>query len=113
MNHVLFLVCALIFTFGINYAYAEPLEVNATVLTSDDTSATIQLTWNLDTSVVKYEVGCVSCMPSVSIFSTSDSVMLYDVTTFPNTFKALLYVVAYDSHDEIVDAKQILLDVIK
>ena len=113
MNRVLFLACALIFAFGINHAYAELLEVNATVLASDDTSATIQLTWNLDTSIAKYEVGCVSCMPSVSIFSTSDNVMLSDVTPFPNTFKALLYVVAFDSHDEIVDAKQILLDILK
>lgn len=113
MNHVLFLVSTLVFALGINYAYADPLEVTTTLLTSDGTSATIQLTWNLDASVTQYEVGCVSCMPSISTFSTSDSVMLSDITPFPNTFNALLYVVAYDSHDEIVDAKQILLDIIK
>ena len=98
---------------GVGYAYAEPLSVNIEIIEYTGNSATVQMTWNDDPSVSKYEIGCVSCSPNVSEISMGDSITLNNVSTFPNTSNALLYVVAYDSQDEIVDAKQILIDVTK
>ena len=98
---------------GIGYAYAEPLSVNIEIIEYTGNSATVQMTWNDDPYVSKYEIGCVSCSPSISKISVDNNITLNEVSTFPNTSNALLYVIAYDSQNEIVDAKQILVDVTK
>jgi len=36
-----------------------------------------------------------------------------NVTAFPNSPIAMLYIIAYDSNDEIINAKQILVDIKK
>ena len=96
--------------FGIGTAYAEPIEdVTVTVLESDGVSGTVQATWNDDSSVAKYEIGCVSCMPNTSEFTTETSLVLEDVSPFPNTSNVMLYLIAYDAQDEIIHAKQILV----
>ena len=112
MNRILLVVPVLAVLLGINSAHAEPLEVSTLILKSDDSSADIELSWSLDTRASKYEVGCVSCGTGITEFSTTDSVIFYNVTPFPNTQNALLYVIAYDYQEEIVNAKQILLDII-
>lgn len=102
INHIqkfLFVIPALLFVFGIGYAHAELLDnASITVLEFEGGSATVQITWNSDVTVAKYEAGCVSCMPNISEFSSEDdSMILNNVTPFPNTSNALLYLIAYDS----------------
>lgn len=105
------MVPALLFVFGINYAHAEPLDnVSITILEFHVDSATVQMTWDHNETVTKYEAGCVSCMPNISEFSYVDSITLDNVTPFPNTSNAMLYLVAYDLQDEIIEARQILVD---
>ena len=92
-------------------AYAEPLEsVDVTVIEYEDGQASIQVDWNFDENALKYEIGCVSCMPNTSKFVSSDGVVLNQVTSFPNSSSAMLYLIAYDSQDEILNAKQLLID---
>jgi len=111
MNGFILTMPIFLVVLGIGYAYAEPLSVNVEIIEYADDSATVKMTWNDDPSVFKYEIGCVSCSPNVSEISMDNNITLNDVSTFPNTSNALLYVIAYDSEDEIVDAKQILIDV--
>lgn len=95
-------------------AHAEPLEkIKTSVLDYDEnnSSAIILLSWNLDETVAKYKVGCVSCMPNSEGFTTEKSFTMNDVTPLPNSSKAVLYVIAYDSDEEITSAKQILVDI--
>ena len=113
MNSFIFAVPLFLAVLGIGYAYAEPLSINVEIMEYTGNSATIQMTWNNDPTVSKYEIGCVSCSPNVSEVSPDNNIILYDVSTFPNTSNALLYIIAYDSQDEIIDAKQILIDVAK
>ncbi len=80
------------------------------VLNYDGVSATVKIKWNSDV-VVKYEIGCVSCMPNISEITLENNITLDNVTPFPNTKNAMLYIIAYDSNDEIVDAKQILVNI--
>ena len=110
MNKLLFLLPLLAVTFGM--AYAEPLETLETEVTSEgDESATVKLTWNTDVTVEKYEVGCVSCIPNTSEYSSDTEFVLNDVTALPNSSNALLYVIAYDSSEKIITAKQIIVDI--
>ena len=96
---------------GVNFAYAEPLEnVQTSVLSFNGTTASIQLTWNHNTSAAQYEIGCVSCVPNISELTSESDITINNVTPFPNSTNALLYIVSYDSDDEIVDAKQIFLN---
>ncbi|HEY4680834.1 MAG TPA: hypothetical protein VIH04_06175 [Nitrosarchaeum sp.] len=112
MNRILLLIP--FFVFGIGTAYAEPLEyVQALVLDHEDNYATVQLDWNRDGTVKKYEIGCVSCIPNVVEFSTEDIFTMKNVTAFPNSSNAMLYIIAYDSNDEIINAKQILVNIKK
>lgn len=105
------LVIPVILFFGIGFAHAESLvDVSVAVLEYDGNSATIETVWNHDETVTKYEMGCVSCMPNISEFTSTDSIMLNNVTSFPNTSNAMLYLITYDSNDEIINAKQILVD---
>ena len=110
MNKLLFLLPLLAVTFGM--AYAEPLEtIDSEVIVDDDGSTSVQLGWNNNDTAEKYEVGCVSCIPNVSEFTSDDLFVLNDVTTLPNSSNVLLFVIAYDSDDEIIGAKQIIVDI--
>ena len=93
-------------------AYAEPLEdIQTSVLDYDGNSATVLLDWNGDETIEKYEVGCVSCIPNIVQYTTNNDLTLDDVTAFPNTSNAMLYIISYDTNDEIINAKQILVNI--
>jgi len=101
---------ALLLAFGMGYAYAEPLDdTSVTVLNYDGISATVKIEWNPDESVTEYKIGCVSCMPNTLEITDESNITLDNVTPFPNTSKAMLYMIAYDSNDEIINAKQIFV----
>lgn len=104
------MIPALLLVFGMGYAHAEPLEdTSVTILDYDGISATVKIEWNPDESVTKYKIGCVSCMPNTLEITSENNIILNDVTPFPNTPKAMLYMIAYDSNDEIINAKQIFV----
>ena len=91
-------------------ASAEPLEeIAASVSDFDGVSATVAISWNHDDGAASYEVGCVSCNPNTSEPTTHDSAELQGVTPFPNSQSAMLYVIAYDSENEIIGAKQLII----
>ena len=101
----------LLFAFGVGFAYAEPLdEINAIILNLNGASATVEMKWDHDDMVTKYEIGCVSCMPNITDFTTENNITLSNVTSFPNTINAMLYIIAYDVNDEIIHAKQLLVN---
>ena len=111
MAKTLLMLSALLLVFGMGFAYAEPLDdASVTVLNYDGISATLEIEWNSDEAVTKYEIGCVSCMPNTLEMISESSIILDDVTAFPNTTNAMLYMIAYDSNDEIINAKQILVN---
>ena len=92
-------------------AYAEPLErVDSVILDYNGHDATVELSWNNEKKKKKYELGCVSCSPNTKFVSTENDFVMKDVSPFPNTSKALLYIIAFDSDDEIISAKQIMID---
>ena len=96
---------------GFNQAYAYSLEeITITVLEYDDSTASVQLGWNDDESIKQYEIGCVSCMPNLSEFTSNDNITFNNVSPLPNTSSATMYIIAFDSDDQIIDAKQILVD---
>ena len=108
MNRILWLIP--VFVFGMPMAYAEPLDiVNSSVMEYDGNSATVHLNWNHDEIVKKYEVGCVSCIPNFSEETTLDEIILENVMSISDG-NALLYVIAYDNDNEIIAAKQIILE---
>jgi hypothetical protein len=49
-------------------------------------------------------------MPNISEFSLEDSINLDGVTPFPNSSNAMLYLIAYNLQDQIIDARQFLVD---
>jgi hypothetical protein len=109
MNKILFLIPLVLFA-GMGLAYAEPLEdVKADILKSNG-SATVQLSWNSDRDAAKYEIGCVSCNPNIAKNAVGNSYTLSNITTFPNSSFAMLYLIAYDSENVLINAKQIILD---
>lgn len=111
MNRLLFVIPALLFVFGMSYAHAQSSNnVDIVILEYDGDLATVQMTWNDDETVVKHEAGCVSCMPNVSEFTSKNSIILNDVSHFPNTSNAMLYFISYDSQDNIVHAEQIIVN---
>ena len=97
--------------FGLlNTAYAQPLEdVTTTILEFEDFTASVQLIWNHDDSVSNYEIGCVSCIPNFSENTIHDEIVLENITFLKNG-SALLYIIAYDNNDEIITAKQMMLN---
>ena len=109
---IFFALPVLLFTVGMmQYSYAEPFDgMNATVLGFDENSAQIQLVWNSDETVSNYTVGCVSCMPNIVQSTTESNVIVENVTAFPNSSIAMLYVIAYDVENEVLNAKQIILN---
>ncbi len=109
MVKTLLMLPALLLVFGMGFAYAEPLDdASVTVLNYDGISATLKMEWSPDETVTKYEIGCVSCMPNTLEMTSESSIILGNVTSFPNTSNAMLYIITYDLDDEIINAKQIL-----
>ena len=109
----LFLLLPLI-VFGMGMAYAEPLEeIQTSVIEFSNNTATVQIAWNEDDSVASYQIGCVSCFPNISESTTENSIVLENVTPFPNGSIAVLYGLAYDVENNIVAAKQIFVDLIQ
>lgn len=106
---LLFVIAGLIIVSHSSYdAFAQPLQkVNADVIEFNGKFATIEISWN-DNGASYYEAGCVSCMPNLSDATTENMIILNDVTAFASG-DALLYVIAYDDSDEIISAKQIML----
>jgi hypothetical protein len=108
------LLTLLVLTVGVistNQAFAEPLDnVRTSVSNYDGDSATVKITWNSDDSAKNYKVGCVSCTPNVVEFTTGIDMTLYSVTPFPNGSSALLYVISYDSQNNIITAKQLIVN---
>lgn len=108
MNRILWLIPIIVF--GVPMAYAEPLEiVNSSIMEYDGNFATVQLNWNHDEIVKKYEVGCVSCIPNFSEETTFNEIILDNIRSISDG-NALLYVIAYDNDNEIIAAKQIILE---
>ena len=106
-----FALSALLFVAGIGYSYAEPFDtLKASVLESDGDSAVVQLTWHANESVSHYDVGCVSCVPNTVQSTIPPNIVLESVTPFPNSSTAMLYVLAYNSENEVIQATQIILN---
>lgn len=106
----LFVIASIFLIASFNTVYAQPLDdVSTTILESEDSDVSVQLTWNHDDVISNYEIGCVSCIPNFSESTVNDEIVLQNVTSLKNGL-AILYVIAYDSNDEIVVAKQILVD---
>ncbi len=94
-----------------NEVFAEPLDIVKTSISNyDGDSATVKITWNHDDSSKNYKIGCVSCTPNIVEFTTSDSKSIHNVTPFPNGPFALLYVISYDSENNIITAKQLIVN---
>ena len=106
----LFVIASVFLIASLDTVYAQPLdEVATTVLESENSVASVQLTWTHDDAVSDYEVGCVSCIPNFSENTTADEIVLQNVTSLENGL-AIFYIIAYDSNDEIIVAKQVLLE---
>ena len=109
MKKLFFLASLLVFSTSM--AFAEPLDsIDTSILEYSEDKAALQVTWNFDESVQRYEVGCVSCMPNTIEQTSENSIVVYDVSALPNSSMALLYVIAYDSNDEVYTAKQVVVE---
>jgi len=94
-----------------NPAFAESLEnIQTSVLNYDGNSATVKIIWNHDDQATNYKIGCVSCNPNTEKSTTGDSITFNNVTPFPNSSTAMLYVITYDSENKIISAKQLIVD---
>lgn len=94
-----------------NEAFAEPLDTVRTFVSNyDGDSASVKITWNHDSDAKNYKIGCVSCNPNIVEYTTSDIIMINNVTAFPNSSFAMLYVITYDSQNEIISAKQLIVN---
>lgn len=110
MNPVygMLLIISVVSLMGLDTVHAQPFEeVNSDILYFDGTFATIGISWN-DDGTSYYEAGCVSCMPNLSETTTENSIILSNITPLSDG-KALLYVIAYDVYDEIISAKQVIV----
>ena len=95
-----------------NPAFAESLDnIQISVSDFDGNSATVKITWNHDDQATNYKIGCVSCNPNIEKFTSSDSATLNNVTPFPNSSNAMLYVITYDSENKIISAKQLIVNI--
>ncbi len=109
MRKLVFLLPLLVF--GMGLAYAEPLgNIQTSVLDYTDNSATVQITWDADDDVSSYKIGCVSCFPNIVESTTGNSIIISDVTPFPNGSMAMLYGLAYDIENNLISAKQIFVN---
>ena len=94
-----------------NQAFAEPLDtVRTSVSNYNEDSATVKISWNDDNSAKNYKIGCVSCTPNIVKYTSSDDMTLNNVTPFPNGSYAMLYVISYDSQNNILSAKQLIVN---
>ncbi len=95
-----------------NPAFAESLDnIRTSVSNYDGNSATVKITWNHDDDLTtNYKIGCVSCNPNTEKFTTGNSITLNNVTPIPNSSNAMLYVITYDSDNEIISAKQLIVN---
>ena len=94
-----------------NQAFAEPLEsVRTSVSNYNRDSATVKINWNNDSSAKNYKIGCVSCTPNIVKYTSSDNITLENVTPFPNGSYAMLYVISYDFQNNILSAKQLIVN---
>lgn len=110
MNKFLFLIPLLLST-GISFAYGEPLDdVMTEIVEFNDDSVTIKISWNQDDTVFQYEIGCVSCSPNISEITTENNIILNNITSIGDESMTLLYVIAYDSNNEIINAEQIFVE---
>ena len=106
----LFVIASIFLITSLNNVYAQPLnDVTTTILESEDSDVSVQLTWNHDDAVSDYEIGCVSCIPNFSENIVDDEIVLQNVTSLENGL-AIFYIIAYDNNDEIIMVKQILLE---
>ena len=109
MKTILLLLPLLAVGFGM--ANAEPLEgVQTTVLDYTNSTATIEISWNSDDGVSSYQIGCVSCFPNTVESTSENTIVISDVTPFPNGSIAMLYGLAYDFENQILAAKQIFVN---
>ena len=100
----------LLFVSGMGFAFAEPLDgIQTEMLEFDGNSATIEISWNYDELVSEYEIGCVSCSPNFSETTAKDSIILSNLTSIGDNSTVLLYLIAYDFENEIVEAEQIFV----
>ncbi len=110
MNRILFLIPFLLFA-GMGLAYAQPLaDIEVDILDYTNDAATAKISWNADQAATKYEIGCVSCIPNITKHTTGNSFTLSNITVLPNSSYAVLYLLAYDSENELINAKQVILD---
>jgi len=94
-----------------NPAFAESLDnIRTSVWNYDGNSATVKITWNHDGKATNYKIGCVSCNPNTEKFTTGNSITFNNVTPFPNSSHAMLYVIIYDSENKIISAKQLIVN---
>jgi len=106
----LFAIASIFLIASLNTVYAQPLDdVTATILESENSGISVQLTWNHDDAISNYEIGCVSCIPNFSENTVNDEIVLQNVTSLENGL-TIFYVIAYDSNDEILVVKQVLLE---
>ncbi len=109
MRNLVFLLPLLIFSVGV--AYAEPFEnIQTTVLDYTNDTATIKITWDQDENASSYQLGCVSCFPNIIKSTSENSIIISNVTPFPNGSIAMLYGLAYDFENKMITAKQIFVD---
>ena len=109
MRNLVFLLP--LFVFGIGTAHAEPLEnLQTSVLDYTNNTATVQITWNADETASSYQIGCVSCFPNIVESTSGTSISIRNVTPFPNGSMAMLYGLAYDIENNLIAAKQILIN---
>ncbi|NIM25572.1 MAG: hypothetical protein GTN35_05280 [Nitrososphaeria archaeon] len=112
MKKLLFLLPLLVVGMGV--AYAEPFtNIQTSVLDYSNNTATIQITWNADESVSSYQIGCVSCFPNTAESTSENSIIVSNVTPFPNSTIAMLYGIAYDVENQIMTAKQIIVNLVQ
>jgi len=110
MNKFLLLI-PLLLSAGVSLAYAEPIdEIVTEILEFNDNAATVKISWSQDDAVFQYEIGCVSCSPNISEITTENSIILDNITSIGDADMAMLYVMAYDSNNEIIDVKQIFVE---
>lgn len=99
---------AIVIVSNFDDVHAQPLQkVNVDILESDGIFATVNISWN-ENGASYYESGCVSCMPNLSDTTTTNTLILNNVTPLADG-NAWLYVIAYDDDDEIISAKQIMI----
>lgn len=109
MKPIFFLVPLLLISVGV--AYAEPLEnVQTSVLNYSNNTATIQITWDADEEASSYKIGCVSCFPNTVESISENSIIIGNVTSLPNSSTAMLYGLAYDLENNLLNAVQIFVN---